>query len=153
MLISLLILLHPEKGKIKMTDRPVLVDASVWIDYLRSGCSKESEMLDQMLSSGLVVTCDPVRTEIVSGASTKTAFEKLRVLVGSVSNLSASEDIWEKIAEYRFLLARRGVQASLIDLWIVAVAKEHSVPIWTLDKDFYFMREVLLFEIFQPKFS
>jgi predicted nucleic acid-binding protein len=136
-----------------MTNRPVLVDTSVWVDYLRNGRSKEAEILDQMLCAGLVVTCEPVKAEIISGAPTKSEFERLRVLLGSLLSLNVSLDVWESIAEHRFVLARKGIQASLIDLWIVAAAREHALAIWTLDQDFHRMNKVIPFEIFHPDVS
>ena len=133
--------------------RAVLVDTSVWIDYLRNGRSKEAQMLDQMLGHGLVVTCDPVKAEIVSGVTVKPEFEKMKGLLDSLPALNAFEDIWIKIAQYRFLLARKGIQASLIDLWIAVVAQEHAVYVWTLDKDFHYLNTVVPFDTYHPKLS
>jgi predicted nucleic acid-binding protein len=128
----------------------VLVDTSVWVDYLRSGRSREAEALDGLLSLGAAALCEPVKAELLSGALTRAGLEKLKSVLDQVPVLAAPADIWARIAEYRFLLARKGVQASLMDLWIVAVAKEHGAAVWTFDKDFIFIHKVIPFEIFDP---
>jgi predicted nucleic acid-binding protein len=133
-----------------MADKLILVDTSIWIDYLRNGNSKEAQELDHILSLGIIATCDPIKTEIISGAPNKSDFQKLRIFLNSIIFLDAPENIWRSIEDYRFLLARKGTQASLIDLWIAVVAEENNALIWTLDKDFIAMNKVVHFEIFYP---
>ena len=131
-----------------MSDRIILADTSIWVDYLRNGQSKEAQALDEFLLLGVLAICDPVKVEIVSGAATKMEFQRLRSLLDSVLLLEAPVDIWRQIEEYRFLAARKGIKAGIVDLWIAAVAKENNALIWTTDKDFLHLIKIIHFEIF-----
>ena len=141
-------ILDPQ-GEGEVFDRIVLVDSSVWVNYFRQGLSKEAETLDQLLSLGLVATCDPIKAEIISGAPSMPEFVKLRELLEAILFFKTPSDIWNKIAEQRFLLARKGIQSGLIDLWIANTAKENNALIWTFDKDFSSIIKIIHFETFQ----
>lgn len=115
----------------------VLVDTSVWIRFFRSAQAAEAGGLDELLSQGSVATCAPIRAEVVSGAPTASSFERLQELFRGVEMLALPPDAWERVEAHRFALARKGRQASLVDLLIALTAHDHRVPLWTLDADFH----------------
>ena len=121
----------------------VMVDTSVWVNFFRRRNSKEFKILNEMLNFNLVVTCASIRTEVISGASTKTEFDHLKNLFEAFIFLEPPNNIWEYVEESRFLLARKGVQSSIIDLWIAATAYFHKVMLWTLDKDFQHIKKII----------
>ena len=45
-------------------------------------------------------------------------------------------DIWDKAAETRYELARKGTTASLVDVMIAVIAKSAKAHLLTLDRDF-----------------
>lgn len=114
----------------------VVVDTSVWIHFFRNADSPQAKALDALISIGFVAICEPIRTEVVSGAPTKYEFQRLRRLFGALKCLEPPKDIWIQIEENRFNLARKGIQASLIDLWIALTVQSHQASLWTLDNDF-----------------
>lgn len=128
----------------------VLVDTSVWVRFLRVAHSLEAQVLDTLLAVGPVATCPPIRAEVVSGASTRQECDRLRGLFDALLMLELPPRVWELSAEHRFALARKGMQASLIDLLIAVTAEAHHVALWTLDEDFTHMTEVLPIHRFHP---
>lgn len=124
----------------------VLVDTSIWIDFFHVGHSPQALHLDELLQTRAILTCDPIRTEVCSGARTAHERSRLHELFRAVSSLTPPPDLWARIEEARFTLARRGHQTSLIDLMIAATAAHHHVPLWTLDRDFEAIRHAIEFQ-------
>ena len=129
----------------------VLVDTSVWISFFRKGRSPEARHLDGLLELGTVVTCAPIRAEVVSGAKTEGEFRQIRDLFSGLQVLESSQEVWDRLEAARFTLARRGIQASLIDLMIGSLSQIYHVPLWSLDKDFDRIRPVLSFPKYIPE--
>lgn len=121
----------------------VLVDTSAWIQFFRNALSMEAKVLDGLLTAGSVATCAPIRAEVISGAPTKQEFQRLRKLFGVLTFLEPPPEVWGRIEEHRFHLARNGMQVSLVDLWIAVTADFHHVSLWTLDKDFTRIKTVI----------
>ena len=121
----------------------VLVDTSVWVHAFHAPRSQEADFLDGLLAVKMVATCAPIQAEVVSGAQTARAFHDLRGRFGALANLELPSQLWSHLEEHRFALARRGYQASLIDLMIALTSQTHHVPLWTLDKGFQFIASVI----------
>ena len=121
----------------------VLVDTSVWIQFFRTPNSREAKTLDELLLLGAVAVCEPIRAEVISGSPNKQEFQRLRKLFEALVFLAPPNDIWTRIEEHRFALARHGIQSALIDLWIALTAQFHQVALWTLDEDFPHITSVI----------
>lgn len=121
----------------------VLVDASVWIRAFHAPRSQEADLLDGLLAIKMVATCAPIQAEVVSGAQTAQAFHQLRSRFSALARLELPSELWFHLEEHRFALARRGHQASLIDLMIAVTSQTHHVPLWTLDKGFQSIASII----------
>jgi len=127
----------------------VLTDTSIWIKYLRDERASESKTMHELLAAERVVICGPILAEIISGARDRTDYNTIQELLSALPCLEPSPGIWEKIGEARFVLARKGIQQPLIDLWIAAVAHEYNTCVWTLDKDFVRILHAIPFKLFK----
>ncbi len=137
-----------------MADSPgILVDSSVWVKFFRTGRAPEAIHLEGLIQAAAVKTCAPVRAEVLSGAPTLKERTRLRELFDAVDLLELPVDIWERVEEARFHLARKGRQTSLVDLMIAATALAHEAPLWTLDDDFVPIRDALPFPRYLPELS
>ena len=92
--------------------------------------------IDGLLLRGEAALSGPVYSELISGARTRSAFEDLRTLLGSLEWLAEPAAAWDRVAEARFALARQGIQASLVDLLIAVTAAEDGASLLTRDRDF-----------------
>jgi predicted nucleic acid-binding protein len=114
----------------------ILVDSSVWIDFLSSSPSPAGAELRRMINgaepfalAGVVVT------EVLQG---------LKRDVGRIEHYLSQWDMLEPsgFSTYReaavlFRAARaKGIAVTTIDVLIAAIALEHSATVFTLDKDF-----------------
>ncbi len=126
----------------------VLVDTSVWISYFRGASSRFTDHLDELLRHDAACLTAIIRAELLSGTRHEKEFLQLSDRLGAVDRLPEPEDLWDRVAYARFLLARRGVQASLTDLSIAEMARHHRCLLLTEDKEFRPIARVISFQFF-----
>lgn len=116
----------------------IVVDSSVWIDYLGGGASDATDRLDQALEGGDVVTGDLVLTEVLQGfrqdrdhAAARAALLATTVVpMLGVANALASADA------YRTLRKRGVTVRKTIDVVIATYCLEVDMPLLFTDRDF-----------------
>jgi len=123
----------------------VLVDTSVWIDYFRSG--GETSELDYLIDNNFVFTNDLVLTELVPFLRLQHQISIVQV-INEVANLPLSVD-WSEIQEFQYTCLKSGINGvGIPDLIIVQNAKQSEILIFSLDKHFGLMLDVLDFELY-----
>jgi predicted nucleic acid-binding protein len=114
----------------------ILVDSSVWIDFLSSSPTRAGAQLRRMIAEA-----EPFAIAGVIVA------EVLQGLTRNVNQIEHYLSQWEMLepdgfATYReaamiFRLARtKGIALTTIDTLIAAIALEHGASVFTLDQDF-----------------
>ncbi len=127
-----------------MTD--TLIDTSAWVAFFR-GDPVAVRRVDPLLADGRAAVSGPIFAEVVSGARTTSHFELLKRLLGGLDRLDEPEGLWDRVAEHRFALARRGYQASLVDLTIALAALDSAHILLTRDRDFRQIQAVIPAEL------
>jgi predicted nucleic acid-binding protein len=116
--------------------RLILVDSSVWIDFLNSNRGRAGNELERLIRSGAeLVLAGVIVTEVLQG---------LRREVGEVARLLARWPLIEAggfdsyvVAASIFRRARaRGVTLATVDALLASLAIEYQASLFTLDKDF-----------------
>lgn len=126
----------------------VVVDTSVWVEYLRDARSAVRESLDQLLDDEAVLMPAPVRIELLSGAGPHSVALLNRTL-GALEQLVPSADTWRLAQQWAGDAARRGVRFGLGDILIAACAAERGAKLWSLDRDFEPMRRLRWVKFFE----
>ncbi len=121
----------------------ILVDTSVWIDFFHSTQSEEAKRLAEYLEGDRVCITSLIRAEILSGARNEKEFNLLKENLSALPILEEPQGFWDQVAHFRFLLARRGIQSSLIDLSIGVLAYHHNCFLLTRDKEFKQIAHIL----------
>jgi len=127
-----------------------LVDTSAWVEFLRDTGSAVCTRVDDLLD-GDIVTCDPVRMEVLAGARDEKHLDDLRRLLARASLVTAEPvDFEEAAALYR--TCRRGGETvrRLIDCLIAAVAIRVDVPVLHADTDFDVLARHTALRVHQP---
>lgn len=113
----------------------ILVDTSVWIKFFRPDTAT-GNLLEILLSEYSVVTCGIVLFELMQGV--KSDKEKT-VIMNALSGLpfrEMNEQLWLKSAELSSSLKKKGLTLPLSDIFIAAIAIEHDLSVFTLDRHF-----------------
>ena len=125
----------------------MLVDTSVWIDFLRGRDSEPVLRLKRALMIGAPVGLTGlIYQEILQGAETAADYETYRTYFGSQTFYHPRDPVEShaEAARLYFLCRRAGITLrSTIDCLIAQVAIEHAVPLLHKDRDFTRLSEVL----------
>jgi predicted nucleic acid-binding protein len=113
-----------------------LIDTSAWIEFLRDTGSAVSARVDDLLS-GEIVTCHPVRMEVLAGARDERHLADLRGLLARASIVSTRAADFEAAA-LLYRTCRRGGETvrKLVDCLIAAHAIRADVSLLHADADF-----------------
>lgn len=118
----------PEHGK-------VLVDASVWIDFLQ-GRDDVVTALNLLITSGRVVVCGQVLQEVLQGSRDEKAFAKLEDHMALWhAEVEAPADFVEAARVFA-RLRWRGVAIPPTDCLVAAVALRRKLLLYANDADF-----------------
>ncbi len=117
----------------------MLVDSSVWIDYLRSTNTAAALKLDTVLGIDQVLVGDLVLTEVLQGIDGDRHYRRVRSLMldyGAVVEIGG-QDVAIRAAEYyRFLRARGITVRKTIDTLIATRCILDNIPLLYSDRDF-----------------
>lgn len=124
----------------------VLVDSSAWIDFFR-GNAQAVARIDILLAEDRAATIDLVIAEVTSGARTRALFDELSRHFAALPRPRTPDDLWARVAERRFALARQGTQAHLVDLAIALSAADAGHRLLTRDRDFVAIAKVTALDL------
>jgi len=123
----------------------VLVDTSIWIDYFRGG--DNSKDLDFLIDENLIITNDIILAELIPYLKIKKQ-TKLIKLLHEVNKLPL-EIRWEEIIEYQVKCLKGGANGvGIPDLLIAQNAKQNRCKVYSLDKHFRLLNQVLKVKLY-----
>jgi predicted nucleic acid-binding protein len=111
----------------------ILIDTSIWIEFFRDRDLSISDRLIEYLENGLAVGLSCVFGELLQGVKTE---EEEKIILEFWRNIPKVDEKFLFIEagklSGRYKLITKGV--GLIDCYLLAAAKTHSLNIWTLDR-------------------
>ena len=116
----------------------ILVDTSVWIDYLNGKESSLTNILDKALIDGLVSIGDLILLEILQGIKTEREYNKTRTALATLEQYEMfGHNMVEKCAEnFRFLRKKGITIRKTNDVIIATFCIENNFPLLFSDRDF-----------------
>ena len=111
----------------------IAVDSSTWIAYLSGESGKDTDVLDQALSDGLVAMPPVVLTELLSDSKMTKSVQNL---LTSVPGLPISDGFWKRSGLLRSKVLAKKRKAKLADTLIAQSCIDHDVRLITRDSDF-----------------
>jgi hypothetical protein len=116
----------------------ILVDSSVWIDYLRGDATPQTEAVDALLGVEPIATGDLVLTEVLQGFASDRDFKQARKLMTSlvIVELAGQEIAIQAAKNFRLLQARGITVRKTIDTVIATHCIESGLPLLYSDRDF-----------------
>jgi hypothetical protein len=118
-----------------MTEDGVVVDTSVLISFFR-GADKIAEAVTELIEKNKIIITGIVIAELLQGMKDLKEEEDITTVLDGISTFEVSTDIWIKAGKLALSLRRRGITNPLTDVAIAALAIEHNLSVFTLDKHF-----------------
>ena len=116
----------------------VLVDSSVWIDYLRGATTRETQTLDSLLSEDTVAVGDLIVMEVLQGVRGDKTFDRVRdeLETFALIEIGGYDIALQAAKNYRALKARGISVRKTIDTLIATRCIEDGIPLLHSDRDF-----------------
>lgn len=116
----------------------ILVDTSVWIDFLNGHCSAQAEFLARLIDEeGDICTCGIVLTEVLQGIRGEDQAQRMERLLSDLIYLPTHRTAHLLAAHIYRSARRRGVTIRRsVDCLIAACAIEARTPLLHRDRDF-----------------
>jgi predicted nucleic acid-binding protein len=116
----------------------ILVDSSVWIDYLRGTASPQAEKLDTLLGTVPLAIGDLILTEVLQGCATDREFNAVKRTLSSLHtvNLGGLELATEAAKNFRKLRALGFTVRKTIDTVIATRCIMDGMELLHSDRDF-----------------
>ncbi len=130
----------------------ILVDTSIWIEFFNPKSSFLSSQLETLIKESQIVTCYPVRAEVLSGTMT----EKTKsIITAALEALPATDpdwnapETWQKIIHLAALAHKKKTEIpGIVDRMLLVTCLESGHILWTLDKKLKRMAGTLEIPIF-----
>lgn len=119
-----------------MPDRPVLVDTSAWIAFLRPGDSAVGDAVTGLVRADRATLVGPVLAELLQGVRGSKEASRLRSVFTVLPYVADDRSDWESAGDALRLLRAKGVTVPLTDALIAAIAKRQGLDVLTLDAHF-----------------
>lgn len=124
----------------------VIIDTSVWVEYLRVPDSVKGEEVERLIRAGAVAMVGAVYAELVHGARDDIEFRRLEEDLKAFPFLEARQETWQRAGRLLFDLRRRGLTVPLADALIATIALMGGHEVYTLDEHFQRVPGVKLHE-------
>jgi predicted nucleic acid-binding protein len=116
----------------------IVVDSSVWIDYLNGVDSAAALRLDALLGVEPLAVGDLILTEVLQGFRTETHYQTAKRLMLSLTafDMLGQEMAVKSADNFRTLRSKGVTVRRTVDVIIATYCIEHSLPLLFEDKDF-----------------
>ena len=123
----------------------VLVDTSIWVDYFRGG--DHSSDLDTLIDENLLVTNDIILAELIPYLKVKKQITVIKLL-REISRFPMQIN-WEELIEYQVSCLKAGASGvGISDLLIAQNAKANNCRIYSLDKHFRLLSQIMKLKLY-----
>jgi len=113
----------------------VLVDSSVWVDYLKLGERGPGAGVAALLRRREVIACGPVVAELLAGTPPAGRAE-LWMLMNGLPWADLHRDAWRRVGDVVGDLLRLGFRVPVTDAAIAVAAVDSGARLWSRDAHF-----------------
>ena len=122
----------------------ILPDTCVWIDFFRQKRTQLGDLLEGLLEKEPVYVCGPVLCELLQGIKSEKEEELLLDALRALPYLEMSEQTWVEAGRLAARLRRAGKTLPFSDIVLAALAREHNLPILTVDRHFAEIPDIMV---------
>ena len=125
----------------------VIVDTSVWLQFLRSNDLTVRAEMDLLRAKGEIHVVGVVVAEILQGARSRQELEQLEDRLAAFPYLPDTAETWTRVGNLSFQLRLLGNPVPMVDVLIAALAIENGCSVYTLDQHFQRIPGVALHQL------
>lgn len=123
----------------------ILLDTSVWIEYLRGRNLAVKGVVTAIVQSGRASICGVVLAELLAGTRSPSDQERLALLFRGLDYLELDRGGWVSAGTLAASLRAAGITLPMADLLIATLALQHSCALYSLDNHFQRIPDLSLY--------
>ncbi len=116
--------------------KPVLLDTTAWIDFLRAGSRTLGDTAQKLIAADRAVLCGVVVAELLRGFKGAREQRQLHNLLDTIPRLDTIEQDWEDAGNMLRRLREKGITVPLTDAVVAVVAQRNGIAVLTSDDHF-----------------
>ncbi|RJQ56607.1 MAG: PIN domain nuclease [Nitrospiraceae bacterium] len=124
----------------------ILADTSIWIEFFKPG-TPMGKKLESLIIRNSASTCGIILFELLQGVRSEAEKIKISDALSNIPYLEMTRPLWQKSADMSASLKRKGLTLPLSDIIVAAIAIEHNLSVFTLDKHFEQIPGVKIYKI------
>jgi predicted nucleic acid-binding protein len=113
----------------------ILADTSAWIEFFRLR-SETGNKLEKLVATNAVWTCGIVLFELTQGIKSDDEKGDILDVLSGLPYVEMNAPLWQKAGGLSASLKKNGLNLPFSDILLAAIAIEHNLSIFTLDKHF-----------------
>ena len=117
----------------------IIADTNVIIDFWR----QPTDQVAEVFAREQIATCGVIQTELLRGSQSETDFERIQLALADFIYLDFAQDDWPSLARLLIQLKQHGVMVPFQDAMIACLALKYRCSIWTHDKHFLLIQQVV----------
>jgi tRNA(fMet)-specific endonuclease VapC len=125
----------------------VIVDTSVWVEFLRGGKGRNANAVEDLVRSSQAVTCGVVLAELLAGVRNADERNQLQEALAGLDYVETKEQTWRRAGELAAELRSRGRTLPMTDLIVAALSIEHGLSVLTANRHFLSVPGVRLYAV------
>lgn len=133
----------------------ILVDSSIWIDYIQDNSRDNAIALDELLEwEKHRITVHPVIVqEVLQGIKNETCYQNAEEMLFSIDCIKNTFlPTYVKAASLYRQCRKKGITiSSTIDVFLATIAIEGSYQLWSLDRDFQQIARYFPLQLYRPE--
>ncbi|MBI2346724.1 MAG: PIN domain-containing protein [Deltaproteobacteria bacterium] len=133
-----------------MTDSPVILDTSVWVEYFRGGSPTLAVHIERLVAARRLKNLRIITAELLRGAFSPSDRRAIEETVAHIPVIERDDCHWLVVGVLCRRLAKRGVTIPLVDGWIAQATMDARGQLWTLDGDFRAIAKCSPLALYQP---
>ena len=126
-----------------MSANRILIDTSVWIDYLQEASTGIAGKVEDMISNHIIFVPKIVIAELIQGASSIKEISVIEDFTEAFNIIDQADDTWVDAGRLSYNLKKKGKTVNLSDCYIASIAFQNNCHIFTLDKHFKDIQKIL----------
>jgi len=126
-----------------MRAEKVLIDTSIWIEYLQNRSHLLSKRVDEYLSQSKVFVPRVVIAELIQSSRSKKETSIIERFVEAFNIVDQNQETWIKAGHLSHQLKKEGKNVNLMDCYLAVIAKDNDCQILTLGRQFEDIREIM----------
>jgi len=131
----------------------VLVDSSCWIEASRkNGRIEVKAAVKALLDEFVALLCGPVELEVLGGARANER-QRMQSYFDILPYRTSDHKIWRAAVQTGWKLRDAGVTAPWNDTIIATIACQYDYRVYSIDKHFPMMAQVLGFSLYEPGYG